>query len=163
MKLTCASPCELLAARDGSAALPDLGVDGWELPVRRKLLPALPGLRDGCAGHMAAFEWLLLPVLVTLSPAEASHRSLVPLCKDQYLHRSQYMSTSCKSAPIVNSVQQQGGGFIAPRQVAAAFECALNSVPFSAPYILQHTGLADGAAGHAAVISIQRGLGASHL
>ena len=81
MKLTCASPCELLAARDGSAALPDLGVDGWELPVRRKLLPARPGLRDGCAGHMAAFEWLLLPVLVTLSPAEASRPSLVPLCK----------------------------------------------------------------------------------
>ena len=81
MRLVHASPCEVLAARDGSAALPDLGVDGWELPVRRKLLPVRPCLRDACPGHMAAFEWLLLPWLVTLSPAEASHPSLVPLCK----------------------------------------------------------------------------------
>ena len=75
-----ASPCALLAAREGSAALPDLGVDGWELPVRRKLLPVLPCLRDGCPGHMAAFEWLLLPWLVMLSPAEMSRPSLKPLC-----------------------------------------------------------------------------------
>ena len=82
MGLLSASPSELAAARDGSAALPALGADGWELPARRKLLPVLACFRDGCPGHMAAFEWLLLPCLVMLSPAEASHASLVPLCKE---------------------------------------------------------------------------------